>query len=369
MILELFNYRSCDAEERQQLEQKASKAVTFCGKPIYIFREIMNYLTEHNIVVPGYSFMQETVGKAITYEQNRLITMMQNYLTLPDIKALTVLLEDSSSLYEITQLKREPKDFSASEIKREINRGKQIQPLYRLAQKLLPKLGISNESIKYYASLVGYYSVFRLKRLNEWIVYVYLLCFVHHRYQRIHDNLINTFIYSVRRYIDDAKFAAKEQVYECYTESNQNMKKAGEVLKIFTDDSISPDTSFQEIQDKVFSILERKKLETLADQIVNNTKFDETSFQWDHIDQLAHRFKRHLRPIILMIDFNAPLLRDPLIEAIDFIKLALIKNKPLGQYPSDALPTRFIPNGTQRYMYKQNTPMRKTLIVDRYEFL
>lgn len=134
LILELFNYRSCDAKVRQQLEEKARKAATYCGKPIYIFREIMNYLTEHNIVVPGYSFMQETVGKTITYEQNRLITIMQNHLTPPDIEALKQLLEDSSGLYEITQLKHEPKDFSAGEIRREIDRGKQIQSLYQLAQ-------------------------------------------------------------------------------------------------------------------------------------------------------------------------------------------------------------------------------------------
>lgn len=369
LILELFNYRSCDAEERKQLENKACKAATYCGKPIYIFREIMNYLTENNIVVPGYSFMQETVGKAIIYEQSRLITMMQNHLTPPDIEALKQLLEDSSSLYEITQLKREPKDFSASEIKREIDRGKQIQTLYQLAQELLPKLDISNESVKYYASLVGFYSVFRLKRLNEWVVYVYLLCFVHHRYQRMHDNLINTFIYNVRRFMDDAKATAKEQVYECYTESNQNMKKAGQVLKLFTDESIPTHTPFQEIRDRAFAILERQKLVAIADQIVTNTKFDEIAFQWEHIDRLAPRFKRHLRSILLMIDFVAPLLRDPLIEAIHFIKQSFIKNKALGQYPSHTLPTHFIPDGMKRYIYQQDTPMKKTLFVDRYEFL
>ncbi len=166
LILELFSYRSCASEERRQIEKKARKAVTVYGKPIFIFREIMNYLSEQRIVVPGYSFMQETVGKAITYEQNRLIAIMHNHLTQSDIEALKQLLSDSSGLYEITHLKHEPKDFSAGEIKREMVRGKQIQSLYRLAQKLLPELGISNESIKYYASLVGYYSVFRLKRLN-----------------------------------------------------------------------------------------------------------------------------------------------------------------------------------------------------------
>lgn len=157
LILELTNYRSCDTKERQQIEVRARKAAAVCSKPIYIFREIMNYLSEQRIVAPSYSYIQETVvGKALTYENNRLITMMRNNLKQSDIEDLKQLLEDSQGLYEITQLKHEPKDFRLGEIKREIQRGKRIQSLYQLAQKLLPGLGISNESVKYYASLVGY---------------------------------------------------------------------------------------------------------------------------------------------------------------------------------------------------------------------
>lgn len=64
--------------------------------------------------------------------------------------------DTSDGLYEITQLKHEPRDFSLAEIRREIQRGEQIHPFYKIAQRLLPELKISNESIKYYASLVGY---------------------------------------------------------------------------------------------------------------------------------------------------------------------------------------------------------------------
>jgi TnpA family transposase len=368
MILELFNYHVCDAEIRKQLESKARTAVAVCSKPIFIFREIMNYLFEQHIIVPGYSFMQETVGKAITYEQNRLITIIQNNLGNSDIEALKQLLNDSSGLYEITQIKREPKDFSLGEIKSEINRGKQIKHLYLLTQKLMPLLGISNESIKYYASLVDYYSVYKLKQLNEWIGFVYLLCFVLHRYQRMHDNLINTLIYNVRHYIDESKFKAKEQIYECYTETNQNIKKAGQVLKIFTDESIAIETPFKDVQAKAFTILERQKIIDIADQISTNAKLDETAFQWEHIAKLAPQFKRHLRPILLMVDFAAPLPHDPLIEAINFLKIAFSKNKSLGQYPSDDLPNEFIPDSMNRYMY-QDTNGIKTLLVDNYEFL
>jgi len=159
LILELYNYRNCEREQRQALEAKARQAAMVSAKPVYVFRELMHYMAEQCIVAPGYTYMQDTVGQALTYEQQRLTTILSQYLDQSAVANLNRLLQDSPGLYEITQLKREPKDFSASEIKCEIHRGEQIRELYRLAQKLLPQLKISNESINYYASLVGYYSV------------------------------------------------------------------------------------------------------------------------------------------------------------------------------------------------------------------
>lgn len=63
------------------------------------------------------------------------------------------------------------------------------------------------------------------------------------------------------------------------------------------------------------------------------------------------------------------MIHDPLIEAINFMKLAFIKNRSLGQYPSDDFPNQFISEGVKRYMYKQDGSVQKILLVDRYEFL
>jgi hypothetical protein len=233
---------------------------------------------------------------------------------------------------------------------------------------VLPVLRISNESIKYYATLVGYYSVYKLKRLNQWLAYVYLLCFVYHRYQRLHDNLINSLLYNVRRYGDEAKSVAKEKVYECHVENNQNLKKAGRVLKLFTDNSIEANTPFQDVQNTAFTILKRLKLAVVTDQIVTNAKFDETAFLWEHIDTLARQFKRHLRPILLAVDFAASMAHDPLIEAVESLKTAFRKGRPLGQYSLTTISVRLIPNGMKGYLYTQAPGEPKRLLVDRYEF-
>lgn len=377
LILELYHYRPCGAQERQQLDAKARQAARVSSKPIYVLRELLQYLAEQRIIAPGYSLLQDTIGQALTHEQNRLITIVQTRLTNADSGALKRLLDDVQGLYEITLLKRDPKDFSLGEIKREIGRGAQIRPLYHLAQRVLPHLDISNESIKYYASLVTYYSVFRLKQLDEQIVEIYLLCFVYHRYQRLHDNLIDSLIHNVRRFADEAKSVAKEQVYAYHIESNQNLQKAGQVLKLFTDDGIGENTPFQAVQTQAFAILDRQKLARTADQIATNASFDETAFQWGHIDTLAHQFKRHLRPILLAVDFAASRARgtpdDPLLEAMQFLQAALRQERPLVQSARNAFPTRFIPTNLKRYLYAQDEPRsprtQKRLLPDRYEFL
>ena len=241
--------------------------------------------------------------------------------------------------------------------------------MYRLAQQLLLALDISNESIKYYASLVTYYSVFRLKQLDAQIAYLYLLCFIYHRYQRRNDNLLKSLAYKTRGYIDDTKNAAKERIYEYRVESNQNLQKAGRVLKLLTDDTVAEDTPFQEIQAKAFAILARQKLDAVADQIATKVSFDETAFQWEHADKLAHQFKRNLRPVLSTIELAAPRTSDVLIDATHFLKSAIQEGKPLSQYAPDTFPMRFVPAQTQRYLYVPDDNGQKCLHPDRYEFL
>ena len=368
LILELCRYRYCDAALREHLQRKARQAARVCSMPVYIFRELMLFLAEERAVAPGYSFLQDTVGQALTHEQERLMGLIRSRLTTHEIGALDALLADTTGLYEITQLKRQPRDFSRREIKREIERGEQIRPLYRLAQRLLPKLEISNESITYYASLVGYYSVYKLNRLDRSVTYLYLLCFLFHRYQRLHDNLITSFLHGVKGYSDQARAAAKEQIYREHLEGKQNLQRAAAVLKLFTDDRIAPETPFGRVRSRAFRILKRRQLEAVADQMAEQARVDETALQWEHLDTLVHQFKRQLRPVLLAVEFASVSRPDPLIEATQFLKTVFAKRKPLGQYPPEAFPLGFVPETVRRYLYVEQDP-KQGFLADRYEFL
>ena len=369
LILALFNYRYCHTEERQTLSLKAKQVAKVSSRPIYICRELIHHLQQQCIVLPGYRFLQEMVSQVLIDEQNRLTQIVREHLGEADILALKQLLADTQGLYEITQLKQEPRNFREGEIKRELQRGQQLEPIYRLAQGLLPRMGISRESVKYYASLVGYYSVYKLNRMDVWQVYVYLLCFALHRTQRLHDNLINSLLYHVRHFREEAKVAARDKLLEGYQKANQDMEKAGEVLKLFTADSIAAETPFHEVQETAFAILGREKLLEVANRIAATPGLDEQVFQWEHIDSLAIRFKRQLRPVIQAISFASPQQDDPLVEAISFLKTAFQHGRALGTYAPDTLPTQVIPKPVGRYLYRQDgNDGNKQLITNRYEF-
>lgn len=368
MILTLFGYRSYGAAERKKLEARAQELIRVCSKPVYIFRELMQLLEQQKIVRPKYSYIQDVIGKVFSYEQHRLINISCNRLTEDTTTALKNLLNNPDGLYEITLLKREPKDFSATEIKSELNRSEQIQALYHTAQSLLSELDISNESVKHYASLVSYYSVFRLHQLDEHIVHIYLLCFIFHRYQRLNDNLITCLLFCVKRYCDEAKQATKERIFEQRVEYNRDLPKAGRVLKLFTDDSISPETPFRELQMKAFGILEAQKLEDIANHISQNNQFDEIAFQWEYIDRMALRFKRRLRPLLRTVTFSSTSQNDSLLEAVQFLKELFQKHRPLTHYYLEDFPRQLIPEKTKRYLHFQKDG-EKRMFVDRYEFL
>jgi Domain of unknown function (DUF4158) len=138
LIVELYGYRNFTKEERQELEQRARQSAMVYSKPIYVFCELINYLTKHKIILPGYSLMQKVVSQAINSEQSRLTSIIQTRLQASEIEDFKKLLEDSTGLYEITQLKHEPRDFSLAEIRREIQRGEQLYPFYRIARLFSP---------------------------------------------------------------------------------------------------------------------------------------------------------------------------------------------------------------------------------------
>ena len=369
IILHLRDYRLCDDLERQQLASKVKQVVRISSKPIFVLHELLHFLANQRIVAPGYTVLQNIVSNALTDEQQRLGKIIQSHLAAADIDALKLLLAKPRGLHEITRLKKEPKDFGSQEMKREIARGEQIATLHALAHRVLPQLDISSESIKYYASLVGYYSVYQLRRFDRQVAFIYLLCFVYHRYQQMHDNLINCLIYQVRQYNETARQVAKERVAAYRAEQSGNVAKAGRVLRLFTDETIPAETPFGDVRAMAFRIVERQEMNQLADTLVKQDSINEVAWQWEYFEERNAEFKRRLRPILRTVAFEALAGNVPLLEAAHLLQSRFRDGKSLRSVPSGKLPVQFIPDHIRRYLYTTDKKGRRRLSVDRYEFL
>jgi hypothetical protein len=367
-ILDLYGYRACNAKERAALMDKAGQVVRISAKPIFLFRNLLQYLESRRIVVPGYSFLQEVVSQALADERARLTTILEGRLDPGTLAALDALYVERDGMYAVTPLKRDPKDFSLREMKREIARSQSLETLYERAKTLVPELGISNDSLAYYAALVDYYTVQKLQQLPAAMARLYLLCFLLQRYQKINDNLINGLIYHVRKVNTTARACMEQQVLAVQREGNESVERIGQILSLFLDETIADTVPFGEIKRRAFGILERGQFERAA-QYIGAQAFDTVAIEWEFVASLAPSFKQYLRPLLLQLPFSGHGEDDSLMEAVAFLRDLFSKGTSLTRYNFERMPKAFIPQGVKPYLYRKDQHGNRSIDPDKYEFL
>jgi TnpA family transposase len=369
IILQLFDFRIYGSEAKVELGQKVQRVAMLSTHPVFILREAFKYLTHQRIVAPGYTTMQDMVSRVVTGERRRITGLLEQTITPAVKKQLEALLLSDEGMYPISMLKHEPKDFSYSELHQEVGRRKVFQPLYAFGKTFLAANGLSSESVKYYASMVQFYSVYKLQRMAAPTTRLYLLCFAFHRFRQINDNLIDALIHLIGQYEKQAKLASEQAMQQAIIEASANLHAAGQVLDLFIDDSIPGETPFLAIKQKAFSLLNAESFPLVSDYM-RNIQFDKTAFEWSYYGKLQHKFKLNLRHLFCNLDFSGLVEDAPLLEAILFLQELLRQGKTPRQIDPEKFPTGIIAKNLQRYLYtKVEKQKKKCLEVDRYEFL
>jgi hypothetical protein len=130
IILKLFSYRLCGPHRQRRIEAKGATGCHALDAAGLYPREVLQYLENHRIVIPGYTFLQDMVGRVVTGERRRITQLLDEALTPTMEKQLARLLEADNGMYRISVLKHEPKDFSYKQMQQEVARRKFFQPLY-----------------------------------------------------------------------------------------------------------------------------------------------------------------------------------------------------------------------------------------------
>ncbi|MBL8509859.1 MAG: DUF4158 domain-containing protein, partial [Chitinimonas sp.] len=376
-VLALFNYRLCDADAKEELEQRARRAAVLSTQPLYLLREVLQHLSNQRVVAPLYTSLQDMIGRVLSDERKRVTQLLASSAPAAVLEHLDRLLHADEHMYRIRALRREPKDFSHSELKREVERRKFFQPLHEFAQTFLGEAGLSNESGKYYASLVKYYTAYKLQRMQKGAARLYLLCFAFHRFRQINDNLIEAFIYLVDHYEKLARRAADEAMKKAIEAASDNLEAAGEVLTLFIDESIPVQTPFADVQERAFTLLERETIPTVADYL-RNIAFDKGKAEWSYYTSLSMTIKRNIRHLFAELEFGGRIEDAPLISAVNFLQGIFRQGKSPRQVDLALFPTGLIPKALRAYLYQQpesqpdaddDGEKQEQLDVDRYEYL
>ena len=361
-ILKLFRYRLCGHTERAALEAHAIQAARLSSHPVYVLRQLIDHLRQQRIVLPGYSFLQDVVSRALTFERRRIAEVLRTHIETDQQIALDRLLTDHTGLYAITAIRHEPRDFSHKQLLAEISRGEQIRPLISLAEYVVNQAELTRECVRYYASLVDYYSVYKLKRLAKETAQLYLLCFILDRYQRLNDNLVTAFCALVAQYADEAAEIAKESVYQHKLQLNEDMERGAQILMLFLDPSIDGRSRFATVRERAHQLLDAERLARLSRHLAGEAVFDETAYEWEAIDVIMRKAKRNLRPLIQFLTLQGTPANTELLTVLTTLSAVFAQGAslPLSQLSPAIIPTRL-----RRYLLDN----QGSIIRDRYEFL
>jgi hypothetical protein len=103
----------------------------------------------------------------LSAERQRLILLLASNLDNTARDALAQLMVRDDTLSELAALKQDAKNFGWRQMAKERAKLFKLQPLYRIAKMLIPKMAISQQNLRYYASLANFYNMGLLAQRPE----------------------------------------------------------------------------------------------------------------------------------------------------------------------------------------------------------
>nr|WP_260679883.1 hypothetical protein [Serratia liquefaciens] len=151
---------------------------------------------------------------------------------------LKSILNDDGKLNGIRGYSGGAKDFSPSEIDKELCTHNTISEVYYEIKDIINELKISQGNMDYYSTIVKHSSVFTLKRHPKWQGILYLCCNLYFRYREINDKIITAFRYLIKKHSEASVLSAKSSITEEIDLVNKKLKFASDVFNCFIDKSL-----------------------------------------------------------------------------------------------------------------------------------
>ena len=348
-IAELFGYRLWAADILPQLAQQAAHIARRDVTPGFVAAELIVWLNEHKILRPGYTTLQELVSEALSAERRRLGGLLSEVLDELAKAALGQLLVREDTLSQLAALRQDAKDFGWRQMVREREKRATLELLHTIAKTLLPKLGISQQNVRYYASLANFYTIHDLRNLKPDQTHLYLLCYAWLRYRQLTDNLVDAMAYHMKRPEDESRAGAKQSFVNEQVRRQQETPRVGRLLLLYVDDTVADATPFGNVRQRAYKILPKDALQLIG-QRMSVKPASKLALHWQAVDGLAERMRRHLRPLYVAFDFAGTDPESPWLAALAWTKSVFAKQQRLSQRPLAECPTATLPKRLRPYL-------------------
>ena len=368
-LLKRFQLQAFTSKAHVILHRQAKKLAKRHVYPRFVFDELLGFCRQSNLIRPAYSTMQSIVSVALQKERDRVLNKMSFYLNKRARLALDALLENDDSFYQITLLKKDPKDFSTREMRREVAKQQALLNVYEPTKAVIPKLNISAKNIEYYANMAKFYPAVKLKRFKKNLARLYLLCYVHQRLLKVNDHLTTFFSYRTNKYYQDAERYAKEQLSHDEVQAEERLIKAGKLIKLYSDKRIADNN----LRPTAFQIVPRENINQFAKDLTA-VEAKKNRFIWQYLEKQCRSIKLNLRPVFQAIVFNCDD-NKPIKNAVNFLKSQMANTRSQKYYSIQDVPLDFIPKSLRAYVIERFTDQkdkrRKIRMVNanRYEYM
>lgn len=356
-VLSLCGYQRYTGSVKTNLLKKLQKQASLFPRQRKLCQEFLELLKKNHVAIPGYTSIQDAVSKAWNNENKRVINSYYRYTNSNQRNAVLSLLEKTDKSHRIVSIKQDMKSFKNMDLSAEIEKHDQLNPIFKIATTVIPKLRLPATTINYYASMINYYNGSRLKKLNQETIQLYLLCYSFTRYQILNDNLLETLKKRTNDYKAKAREVAKKQISKKVSEIESPRIQASNLLIAIHDykKNLIP-------KDEIFKHVPESELLTIAQLLVDDN-LDEEFLYWKYVDAIENHIKLNLRKIFLTIDFVV-LNNEPLKNAITYMKTTLTHNKKLRDNPLSFHMKSWIHKRYLHYIIRDNKA-----IFNRLEFL
>lgn len=344
LITDFFDYSLWSSSIGNLLDARAEQIVRRDITPGFVATELIFWLNEKKIVRPQYSTLQKIISKALSAERQRLADILSSALDAETRNTLGELLKKDDTLSGLAVLKQEAKDFRWRQMAGEREKRGQLAPLYQVARQLLPGLGVSQQNLLYFASLVNFYTIHDLRNLKKEQTWLYLMCYIWLRYRQLSDNLISAMMWHMKQTEDRCKEEAKKNFEADVLQRQQENNKVGRLLSLFVDDAVTDTTPFGDVRQQAWKIMPRDTLQNTA-QRMRVKPISKMARRWEAVDTQAAHIRRHLRPLFCTLNFSSVTPECPWLAAMawvrdTFSKQLRLTKRPLGECPPATLPER-----------------------------